>query len=194
MLRQYSRRLLPHPWVRVDKSFDAKLAILILDSFPVKVTTDVTDGERLSDEYRLYVTKTKTPQIAELFANYNTDEAKSWFSTFLGVDCTQGHLRIELCTDSIGFYLNRHIDWPEKIMTFQTYLGSGDPIMGTSLYNDDNSLYATVPFVHNTGWITDNQSKVMHGVERGAVNSIRHSVIINYVTDGWRETNQLYNN
>jgi hypothetical protein len=102
-------------------------------------------------------------------------------------------LRVELCQDGPGFYLDRHIDIPEKLITLQIYLGGGSDSWGTSLYdNDTGKLVHTNLFKHNTGWLTWAYGNVLHGVEKNMVDDTRRSVIINYVAGDWKDLDQLY--
>ena len=83
------------------------------------------------------------------------------------------------------------LDIPEKLITMQIYLQGGKPAWGTSIYRKVG-IFQTVPFVHNTGWLSLNKSPLIHGVRENVVDGIRKSVIINYVVGEWRDKEQLY--
>jgi len=141
--------------------------------------------------FRTFVKK-DTP-LGKLFKDFESRQFRLHLSDITGVDCTVGDLRIELCQEGPGFYLERHVDIPEKILTMQIYLGEGnEENWGTSFYTSQGVLYTTVPFKHNTGWMTTMNNPLIHGVEQNKVDGIRKSVIINYVAGNWRDKEQLY--
>ena len=176
-------------WTHVNKAFSTSFSKRILDLFPDPFYSLNSSGKRDgSNEYRSFITSSH--EGYQLFEVWNTNYAKQKLSDISGVDCTRGKLRIELCQDAPGFWLEKHIDIPEKLITLQIYLGRGKQEWGTTIYDHKDTI--TVPFIHNSGWMTYADSKCIHGVEPGAVDGVRRSIIINYVVGDWRDTDQLY--
>jgi hypothetical protein len=180
----------PMHWVHVVSCWSDDTADKLLAYFPEPVSV-AHDGRRASaNEFRTFATREKTPELAELFSNFDTTEAREFFTDLTSVDCSQGKLRVELCQDGPGFWLENHIDIPEKLITLQIYLDSGNRDWGTHLFWNDGELI--VPFEHNSGWMTCCKSKTVHGIPEKVVDGIRKSVIINYVAGDWNDTDQLY--
>lgn len=193
MLTETERQTIPGDWVSVKTAFRVPLAEKLLKFFPDPSDID-HDGRRASsNEFRTFITRDQTPQLADFFQDWDTAEAREYFTALTGVDCSAGKLRIELCQDTAGFYLERHYDIPEKLITLQVYLGHGPYNWGTSFYdNDTRELVFTNRYRHNSGWLTWANGKILHGVEPGIVNGLRRSIIINYVVGDWQDTDQLY--
>lgn len=192
MILEYERKEFPAPWIDVNKAFDESFADALLSYFPSEVYSIDYDGRRsCTNDFRTFVNRDTNIELVEMFKDWDTSESREFFSEISGQDCSDGTLRIELCQDSSGFYLDKHIDIPEKYITLQVYLGEGDETWGTSIYNN-NDLYHTNKFIHNTGWMSFKGSPLIHGIEKGVINGIRRSVIINYVIGDWNDTDQLY--
>jgi hypothetical protein len=184
----------PIRWVHVVQCWSDNTADKLLEHFPKVKKVDEYDGRRsTANKFRTFVTRNSDPELAEIFSKFDTAEARAYFTDLTGVDCSQGKLRIELCQDGPGFWLEKHVDIPEKLITLQIYLGKGKHDWGTYLYDAANEFNEiVVPFLHNQGWLTNKNAKVLHGLPEKTVDGIRRSVIINYVVGDWNDTDQLY--
>ena len=112
-----------------------------------------------------------------------------------GTDLSDGHLRIEYCQDTDGFWLEPHTDIFVKKFTMLVYL-SDDPnlaIAGTDILEGppDFKYVASAPYGKNKGVIFIPGENTWHGVGHHPVKGVRKSIIINYVTSDWREKWQL---
>jgi len=136
--------------------------------------------KRSENKNRLFLTN---GQIADIF---KSKKSKDFFGNITGVDLTNTRTRLELSVDKPGFSLEPHIDVPEKLITFQLYI-SGDTQCGTDLYP------IRIPFKPNTGWLIKNTYNTLHGFDKREFTKNRISLILNYVTDDWWDTDQLYN-
>jgi len=181
-----------HNWTKINKAFSDEFCNSLLNFYPDPVVVDYVGKRDGANDIRTFVTREKTPEFAKLFDNWNTAVARLYFTQLSGVDCMKGKLRIEACQDGPGFFLENHIDIPEKLLTLQIYLGEGDSNWGTSLYNDDQTLHHLVEFKHNTGYLFSKTSQLIHGVPGGVVTGLRRSILINYVVGDWKDTDQLY--
>ena len=94
---------------------------------------------------------------------------------------SKGKLRLELCKDKKGSWLEQHVDDVAKIHTMQIYLTDAP----ASTYFDNGPTEAKA----NTGWWFDNTGTELHGLE--PLKSDRISIIINYVNDKWRDQSVL---
>lgn len=176
-----------HYW-KLSDVFNAELLAVLDSAFNNIESNDVFSGKRDTNSYRSFVSHNNMPQMLL----FDTPHVRQFFTSITGADCMNGALRIELCVDGQGFFLDNHIDIPEKIITMQTYIGDGDYEWGTDIFNDQEYSH-TVPFKHNTGWVSAHQNNVVHGVRKNKITSTRRSVIINYVTDSWNHQEQLFN-
>ena len=187
---KYTTEYNPEHWFRIHKCFDDSTALTLLSFFPEEAHFSETGKRDGANKFRTFAKK-DTP-LGDMFKDFADREFRIHLSDITSVNCTEGELRVELCQDGPGFYLEPHIDISEKVITLQIYLDQGNEDWGTSLYTQAGTYYETVPFVHNTGWMSTMNSPLIHGVEQNIVDGIRKSVIINYVVGNWRDKEQLY--
>lgn len=191
MLKKHEEFNYPGHWFLVNEAFDKSLMDKIQSLFSNHALITEFDGRRAAaNEFRQFITRDNDHD--KLFAFLDTPEAKQYFTDLTGVDCTNGKLRVELCQDAPGFYLENHIDIPEKLITLLVFVGDGPLYWGTSIFTDENEYIRTVPFKHNAGWLTHKNADIIHGVRENTIDGLRKSVIINYVIGDWRDTEQLY--
>jgi hypothetical protein len=179
----------PDTWFHVTNIFTPK-ELGIIGKYLPQEGLEINGKREHHTSSRTFITENSDPEIAKLFAPWQdkADELSDMFE----VDCTGGRLRVELITDAEGMHLTPHIDIKEKLFTFQIYLGKGEADWGTTLYKDWDTKFYTVPFVNNTGWATNKDADVIHGVLENRINGTRTSLIINYVKGDWRDTDQLF--
>ncbi len=113
-----------------------------------------------------------------------------------GADLSDGHLRIEYCQDTDGFWLEPHTDIFVKKFTMLVYL-SDDPRLkaaGTDVHEGppDHKYVCSAPYAKNLGLIFIPGPNTWHAVGKRPLNgAIRKSIIINYVTLDWRDKYEL---
>ncbi len=110
-----------------------------------------------------------------------------------GIDLAGAHLRIEYTQDTDGFWLEPHTDISVKLFTMLIYL-SREPEAadwGTDIYDNDRNWVGRVPFRSNHGLIFIPADDTWHGVEKRPIKGVRRSLIVNYVTDAWRDRYEL---
>ena len=115
--------------------------------------------------------------------------------TATGADLSDGHLRIEYCRDTEGFWLEPHTDIAVKKFTMLVYL-SDDPKLanaGTNILEGppDHKYVGSAPYGKNKGVIFIPGKNTWHGVGHHPVKGVRKSIIINYVTSDWMDTWEL---
>jgi len=69
--------------------------------------------------------------------------------------------------------------------------GDGQADLGTDIYADKDSWSKRSAFVDNSALVFVPSHNTWHGLERRPIRGVRKSVIMNYVTDDWRERGQL---
>jgi hypothetical protein len=102
-------------------------------------------------------------------------------------------LRIEYCQDTDGFWLEPHTDIGVKKFTMLIYLNR-EPEgadWGTDIYSDKDTHVGRAPSGFNAGLIFIPSDKTWHGFERRPMNGVRKSLIVNYVTQEWRNRHEL---
>ena len=190
MLNKYTEYGLPHHWLLVDEVFTHQQLQDINSMFCDPEITEFNGKRSAQNQFRQFVTRDN--DINNTFADWDTDQSRAFFTELTGVDCSDGKLRVELCQDLPGFYLNNHVDIPEKLITLLVYIGDGELYWGTSIFDDDGEYIRTVPFKNNCGWMSHKNAPVVHGVRENVIDNLRKSVIVNYVIGNWKDTDQLY--
>lgn len=109
------------------------------------------------------------------------------------LDLTGTNLRIEYALDTQGFWLERHTDLGVKKFTMLAYMAfdPGHEDWGTDIYRDKESAPERVPAAFNTAMIFVPSTNTWHGFEPRKINGIRRTLIINYVTQEWRNRHEL---
>ena len=186
----YTPYTTPEKWWRVHKAFTEAQVKKMIKLFPEEVSENLSGRRASANKFRTFITRDS--KGADIFKDWNTLEKKMKKSDITGVDMKYGNLRIELCQDGPEFWLEQHVDIPEKLMTLQIYLDKGNENWGTVLYSQPDQVFMELPFKSNTGWLGVLGEPVIHGVPKKKVDGVRKSVIINYVTSDWKDTDQLY--
>ncbi|RFB81396.1 2OG-Fe(II) oxygenase [Methylovirgula sp. 4M-Z18] len=102
-------------------------------------------------------------------------------------------LRLEYAMDIDGFWLEPHTDLGVKKFTCLLYLSdeAGHEDLGTDMYVSKEQHFGRAPFVPGNAMIFVPSDNTWHGFEKRAINGVRKSVILNYVTHEWKAREQL---
>lgn len=128
-------------------------------------------------------------EVAEAFQSARVVKA---IMTLTGALLVGAFLRIEYAVDLDGFWLEPHTDLGVKAFSLLIQLGApGQENLGTDLYTAPDAWAERVPFGWNTALGFVPSARSWHGFERRPIGGVRRSLIVNYVTDEWRERGQL---
>ncbi|MGH7024401.1 MAG: 2OG-Fe(II) oxygenase [Caulobacteraceae bacterium] len=110
-----------------------------------------------------------------------------------GADLAGSYVRLEYAQDTDGFWLQPHTDLGVKRFTMLIYLAEGDSQadLGTDIYADGKTWAKRSAFVDNSALVFVPGDNTWHGLAPRPIEGVRKSVIMNYVTDQWRERGQL---
>lgn len=181
----------PDNWFYIENVFHPNDLKTIQKYIP-EDSLDISGKREHNTATRTFVNINSPNELCHVFRKFDERKMRKFFSKLTNVDCSTGRLRVEIINDNAGAYLEEHIDIKEKLITFQIYVNEGDENWGTTIYSDWDTEYTTVPFVVNTGWLTHKNADIIHGVKQHSVTGKRHSVIINYISGNWRDTDQLF--
>lgn len=135
------------------------------------------------------------PVIRRIVEGFKDDRVIETIERTTRADLSNTRLRIEYCQDAPGFWLEPHTDISVKRFTMLVYL-SNDPTLrlaGTDIHEGppDHEYVTTAPYGRNLGVIFVPAKNTWHGVGHYPLTGLRKSIIINYVTDDWRDTFEL---
>lgn len=128
--------------------------------------------------------------VAEAFQSRAIAEA---IEAATGADLSCSYVRLEYAQDTDGFWLQPHTDLGVKRFTMLIYLADGaeHADLGTDIYENHETWAKRSAFIDNTALVFVPGDNTWHGLERRRIVGVRKSVIMNYVTDSWRERGQL---
>ncbi len=130
---------------------------------------------------------------ARLAETFNEPQVVAAIEDACGIDLSRGHPRIEYTQDRDGFWLEPHKDISVKLFTMLIYLSTEPELAdaGTDIFDRNLAQVGRAPFEPNHGLIFIPGNDTWHGFVKRPIHGIRRSLIVNYVTDDWRERWQL---
>lgn len=102
-------------------------------------------------------------------------------------------LRIEYTVDKDKFWLAPHTDLGVKLFTMLIYLSNGEDAFnwGTDIYVDADTHFTTVPYEPNSALSFYPSNNTWHGFKPRKIKGVRKMLIVNYVTQEWRNRQEL---
>ncbi len=172
----------------------ASLEALLKLPFALQSLGGVSGRRELHNESRHYFDRVAvaTYRTARSIAHaFQADETVALIETATGAALDACYLRIEFAQDTEGFWLEPHTDVGVKMFTMLLYLYADGGDLGTDLYRSDAAWARRVPFRRNVALVFVPGSDTWHGFERRPFPGERKTLIVNYVTSGWRAREQL---
>ena len=137
--------------------------------------------------------RAKHPCCEAFAAAFQDKRVTDWVEKHFGTDLDGTYLRIEYAQDTNGFWLEPHSDLGVKNFTMLLYVSPDDAHgdLGTDIYDAEKKHVGRSPFESNGALVFIPADDTFHGFEARPIKGVRKSVIINYVTNEWRERGQL---
>jgi len=164
--------------------------------FPVAELRGVSGKRELHNDTRHYVDKANRARLSSFAAIANAfqsaDTARA-IEAFTGAKLDGTFLRIEYAQDVTGFWLEPHTDLGVKRLTILIYLSNSEnhDDLGTDIYDSEKQWFKRAPFTHNGAMMFVPGDNTYHGFENRNIEGVRKSLILNYVTEDWRDREQL---
>jgi hypothetical protein len=175
------------PETIVDALFDLPFEAPALDG--------ISGKRELHNDTRTYVndeTIARRPVCAAIARALHDPDTVAMFANAIGVNLDGSYLRVEFAQDVDGFWLQPHTDEGAKLVTLLHYLAEpGQEDLGTDIYAAADRWAKRAPFVRNQALMFVPGDHTWHGFEKRRIDGVRKSVIVNYVTDAWRDRTQL---
>jgi hypothetical protein len=134
----------------------------------------------------------RRPVCEALARAFHDGDTVAMLAKATGARLDDTFLRIEFAQDVDGFWLQPHTDEGAKMITILYYLAEpGQEDLGTDVYAARDQWAERAPFVRNQALVFVPGDHTWHGFEPRKIDGVRKSVIINYVTDEWRDRSQL---
>lgn len=183
-------------WILRDLTPTPIIDALLTIDFSAPDLGGVSGKRELHNDQRHYFDAaniTRVPAMATMATAYQSKALVSTLASFFGADLDKTFLRIEYAVDVSGFWLQPHTDLGVKRLTILHYISDepGQSDCGTDIYNADKTHAKRTPFEQNLALAFVPGDATYHGFEDRPIAGVRKSLIINYVTDDWRDREQL---
>lgn len=138
-------------------------------------------------------TRQRFPVVRAFAEAFQSSETVAFIERICGTDLSNTSLRVEFCQDAEGFWLEPHTDIGVKKFTMSLFLcqGEGADDMGTDIFDSTKKWAARAPSHFNSAMLFIPSNITFHGFQHRHFHSIRKSLIINYVTQEWRNRQEL---
>jgi hypothetical protein len=138
-------------------------------------------------------TRQKFPVVRAFAEAFQSSETVAFIERICGTNLSGTSLRVEFCQDAEGFWLEPHTDIGVKKFTMSLFLceGEGGEDMGTDIFDADKKWFARAPSPFNSAMLFIPSNITFHGFQARKFPSTRRSLIINYVTQEWRNRHEL---
>ena len=170
--------------------------LLTLPIAPLVITIDTGGTRDAFNNQRTFF----TPKMRELFPAISVlseamqrPEVARQFKETCGVEGEGGYLRMEYIQDLDGMWLEPHRDIKEKLFSMVIYLCTGPfaKDWGTDIYDHDVKWCGRGAAEFNSAVIFIAGPHSWHGFEPRPIYGVRRLMEINYVSDTWRDKDQL---
>jgi hypothetical protein len=164
--------------------------------FPAADVAGVSGKRELHNDTRHYFDAANCARFAACAAvaeAFQSREVALAVESATGADLSASYVRLEYARDADGFWLEPHTDLGVKRFTMLIYLtrSEAQADLGTDIYADHDTWAKRTAFTDNTALMFVPADNTWHGLARRPIAGVRTSVIMNYVTDAWRERGQL---
>lgn len=174
-----------------DDVVDALLAL----PFAAQDVGGVSGERELHNDTRTYFDQAnidRHPVCDAVATAFHDDEVVGAFARATGSALDGTLLRLEYALDTTGFWLRPHTDLGVKRLTFLYYLArDGQEDLGTDVYAAADKWVKRAAFRRNEAFMFVPSDKTWHGFEQRPIHGVRRSIVMNYVTDAWRDRWQL---
>jgi hypothetical protein len=126
---------------------------------------------------------------------FQAPETVKAFEEMCGIDLSGCFLRLEFAQDRDGFWLHPHKDISVKKFTMLVYLNdaSEGEDWGTDIYSGpkEDDYFGPTPHKRNRALVFVPGADTWHGFRHKPITGVRQTLIVNYVSDDWRSTQEL---
>lgn len=160
------------------------------------IAGDVLGKRENHNKDRVFVDSQKQKEdsaCAVLAQVFDSKEIRSAFSQLTGSDLSNTWLRLELCLDTDGFWLESHTDIGAKKLTFLLSLSMAEEAedWGTDIMNEAGQSLGRSSGAFNSAFLFIPAKDTWHGFEKRPIKGIRRTLILNYVDSNWRAKHEL---
>lgn len=163
---------------------------------PESISGEIQGRRENNNQNRVFVNSKKRHEdkgCAALADAFEAKETRDLFLKIANVDLSNTWLRLELCLDGEGFWLEPHTDIGAKKLSFLLSLSTtkGAEAWGTDIMNPEGKSVARSSGKFNSAFLFIPAHNTWHGYEKRPMDGVRRTLIINYVDSSWRAKHEL---
>lgn len=175
---------------------DACKALLAWDPGESAVAGDVGGRRETRNKSRVFVdpaVRQQDERLNRMAHLLDNDAMRQAFERICNVQLDTAALRLELCLDSDGFWLEPHTDIGAKKLTLLISLSTGEGAdeLGTDLMTPDGKSVARASGAFNSAVLFIPSDKTWHGFVKRPIKGTRRTLIVNFVDQNWRAVHEL---
>ncbi|GBQ12441.1 hypothetical protein AA16663_1174 [Komagataeibacter rhaeticus DSM 16663] len=145
---------------------------------------------------RLFITpalRAANPALDHLAHLFDAPHTRAVFTTHCAARLENTALRLELCLDTNGFWLEPHTDIGAKRLTLLIALSMGAQAAqwGTDIMTATGTPVARASGAFNSGLLFIPSARSWHGFVPRPLNGVRRTLIVNYVGPEWEARDEL---
>ncbi|MBS0980331.1 2OG-Fe(II) oxygenase [Acetobacter thailandicus] len=175
---------------------DACDALVAWDPGSDALAGDVAGRRETRNKFRIFVdetTRARDSRLDRLAHIIDSPEVRKGFERYCGASLEGTALRLELCLDTEGFWLEPHTDIGAKKLTLLISLSQDENAKdwGTDLMSPEGDSLVRASGLFNTGVLFIPSDKTWHGFVSRPVTGVRRTLIVNFVDSSWRAVHEL---
>jgi hypothetical protein len=182
-------------WTLTNVLPDAVVDALMALPFSAQDVGGVSGAREMHNDTRTYFDQAnidRHPVCQAVASAFHDSETVQAFADATGSVLDDCLVRLEYAMDASGFWLWPHTDLGVKRLTFLYYLAKeGQEDLGTDIYAAEDKWVKRAAFRRNEALMFVPSNNTWHGFEQRPMHGVRRSIVMNYVTDAWRDRWQL---
>jgi len=163
--------------------------------FVAQETHGLSGKRELHNDSRTYFDQhniDRFPVFEAVARAFHDDEIVGAIAKATGSELDGTLLRIEYALDKTGYWNAPHTDLGVKRLTLLHYLAEdGQEDLGSDIYVDEQRWAKRAQFRRNEALMFVPSDNTWHAFDQRPIPGVRKSLILNYVTEEWRERSQL---
>ena len=157
---------------------------------------DVGGRRETHNAYRVFVdenARARDARLDSMARHFDAPQARQAFESVCGIGLDTASLRLELCLDTDGFWLEPHTDIGAKKLTLLVSLSDGEGAQdwGTDLMTPDGQSAVRAPGRFNSAVLFIPSDDTWHGFVPRPITGVRRTLIVNFVDASWRAVHEL---
>ncbi len=188
----------PFPHWMLEDVLDPAACEALLEWNPGEsaIAGDVGGRRETRNAFRVFVdpaVRARDPRLDRMAGLLDGEQMRQTFERVCETPLDEAALRLELCLDTDGFWLEPHTDIGAKKLTLLISLSTGEDAgqWGTDLMTPQGESVARASGAFNSAVLFIPSDRTWHGFVRRPIRGTRRTLIVNFVDKNWRAVHEL---